>query len=127
MAKMRLKPMNPGELIRRVTFQSLTSVKGTTGFGTEVWVDFVTVAAAKKDLRGEERLQAAQLSSPFDTMWQTWYRKDLDPDVLDVTRVRRIIYQGRIYDITRAMPIEIFNMRQGLEFETLAGGRLDGN
>lgn len=119
--------MNPGELIRRVTFQSLTSVKGTTGFGTEVWVNFVTVAASKKDLRGEERLQAAQLSSPFDTMWQTWYRKDLDPDVLDVTRVRRIIYQGRIYDITRAMPIEIFNMRQGLEFETLAGGRLDGS
>ncbi len=122
MAQMRLKPLNPGELTRLVTFQQLTEPNEDDGFPAETWTDLVDVMARKMDLRGTERLQAGQLSSPFDTQWQTWYRADLDPDLIDVPKLRRIKFAGRIYDIVRAMPIEISGLRQGLEFETLSAG-----
>lgn len=127
MAKMRLKPLTPGELTRRVIVQQLTEDTGATGAPIETWTTLtLNVMMRKLDLRGDERLSAGQLSSPFDTLWQTYYRADLDPDLLDVTKTRRIVYQSRIYDIIRAATIEISGLRQGLEFETIAAGRLDG-
>lgn len=124
MAKMRLQPLDPGELNRRVTVEQLTQSTGPTGAPIEEWSDLADVMMNKLDLRGSERLEAAQLSSPFDTVWQTWYRADLDPDTIDVPKVRRLNYQGRIYDITRVMPIEISGIRHGLEFETIAAARV---
>jgi len=125
MAKMRLKPINPGELNRVITFQTQTSVTGSGGFPTDVWVDSFDVMARKVDLRGDERFSAGQLSSPFDTMWQTWYREDLDPDLIDVQKEFRIVHRSRIYDIVRVAPIEMWSMRHGIEIETIAKGRIE--
>jgi SPP1 family predicted phage head-tail adaptor len=124
MAKQRFKPINPGELNRAIVFQELTEGRGETSQPTEVWTDLVEVMARKVNQRGEERLEAGQVAASFDTMWQTYYREDIDPDLIDVTKKRRITYLGRVHDITRADVIEVGGMRQGLEFETIASGRV---
>ena len=45
------------------------------------------------------------------------YRADMDPDLIDVPKVRRLLYKGRVYDIVAAT---LLSRQEGVEVETLA-------
>jgi hypothetical protein len=44
----------------------------------------------------------------------------MDPDLVDVPKLRRVLFHGRIHDIVAANQI---GMREGVELLTLASGR----
>ena len=49
----------------------------------------------------------------------------MDPDRLDVSKKRRIVYQNRRYDIVAAQNVEITQIRQAILIDTLATGRVE--
>jgi hypothetical protein len=75
----------------------------------------------KLDTKASERFVAGQLSGEATTQWEMGYRADMDPELVDVTKKRRLVYQGRIYDITSASQI---GRREGMELLTIDGGQL---
>jgi hypothetical protein len=103
--------------------QSGDTVDGA-GFPSDNSAGWTTLSALewmhKRDLGGQERLTAQQLSSPIDTVWTMSYRADMDPDLVDVPKLRRLVYQGRTYDIVAASQI---GLREGVELMTLAAPR----
>jgi SPP1 family predicted phage head-tail adaptor len=107
---------------RQVTIQQLMESKGPSGFPVEKWTSLVTVMASKDDQEGQERFNANQLSSPFDTTWQIPYIAGIDPELLNVPKKRRLVYQNRVYDIVSASPIG--ELHRGIKVRTLAGGLL---
>ena len=110
-------PMEPGERDRAVTVQQLTASKGPSGFPVETWTTLAApVWMRKLDLQQRERITAEQLSAKGDTQWEMGYRADMDPELVDVERTRRLLYQGRIYDITDASQI---GRREGIELLTI--------
>lgn len=114
----RQYPQESGERDRAVTVQQLTESAGASGFPVETWSTLVSPYWVKKmDASGRERFGSGQLSAPFDTRWEGAYHPDLDPETVNVAKTRRLVYQGRPYDIVAASMI---GMREGIEFLTLA-------
>lgn len=115
-------PMEPGERDRAVTLQTrpTADARGVSGFPTETWATLVTpVWMRKEDLGGKERFTAGQLSTPATTRWEMGYRADMDPELVDVPKLRRLVYQGRPHDIVEA---SIIGRREGIELMTLIQG-----
>jgi SPP1 family predicted phage head-tail adaptor len=110
-----------GDLDRLVTIQQLTDEIGSSGFPVETWTTLASAWMSKGDVSGRERLRAEQLSAPFDTRWQMHYRADMDPELVDVPKKRRLVYQGRSYDIVAAVQL---NRREGVELLTLASSKV---
>lgn len=111
-------PMEPGERNRAVTIQQMTESAGTSGFPVETWSTLATpVWMRKLETGGKERFAAAQLSAPYDTQWEMGYRADMDPDLVNVPKARRLLFAGRTYDITGADQI---GTREGIELRTVA-------
>jgi head-tail adaptor len=120
--------MATGERTQTVVLQQrpVADAVDTSGAPTEVteWTTLVaSMPAGKYDLQGAEKLRAEQLSARYDTRWEINYRADMDPDLLDVAKLRRILHRGRIHDIVAASVIE---RRDGIELMTLTGMRTDG-
>ena len=121
MAK-RITPIDSGECDRRVIVQQLAESAGTSSFPKETWTTLATIWLKKDDIRGEERFKADQMSAKYDTRWEMHgYRSDLDPELVDVPKKRRIVYQGRTYHIVAASQI---GRRAGIEFLTLAASKV---
>lgn len=111
-------PMDAGERDKRVLIQQATDTVGSSMFPVETWTTLADpVWMRKLDLRGDERFKASQLSAPAETQWEMGYRADMDPDLLNVPKTRRLVYQGRTYDITEASMI---GRKEGIELLTLA-------
>lgn len=114
----RIAPMEAGERDRLVTLQQLTESVGTSGFPKETWTTLVSdMPAARFDLRQAEKFRASQLSAPYDVRWEINYRADMDPEIVDVTKKRRLVYRGREHDIVGASMI---GRKDGIELLTLA-------
>lgn len=121
----RLTPIDPGELNRYVDLLKRPVADAVDSSGAPADEDSTApwsllaqrVPAARFDLRGQERLVASQLSSPYDTRWEIHYRDDMDPELLNVPKLRRLRWQNREYDIVAANQI---GTRQGVELFTLA-------
>lgn len=111
-----------GERDRLVTIQALTESSGTSGFPVEAFADAEEVWMLKADMSGSERFRADQLSARYDTRWEMPYLESMDPEIVDVTKVRRLKYQGRFFDIVTALTIGRF---EGIELHTIAAGRVD--
>ena len=84
-----------GRLDRRITLQSLTVGKGTSGGMTKTWSDFATsIAAAVRNLSGNERQassaggQVAQARTEFTIRYRA-----------GVTAQMRVLYAGSVYNI----------------------------
>lgn len=115
-----LRLHSSGERDRLITIQEPTEGRATSGFPTEdPWVDLDEVMASYMPLGGRERFAANQTSAPFDTQWQIAYRADMDPDLVDVPKVRRLVYAGRVHDIVSAA---VVGRRRGVELNTVSGG-----
>lgn len=107
-----------GERDAYVTIQQIAqSSEDDSSFPMEDPTELTKTWMQKIDVRGSERFAAGQLSSPFDTIWRMDYRPDMDPDVIDVPKTRRLIHKGRTYDIVRA---GFAAPRMVIELETLA-------
>jgi len=119
---MSAKQVAAGLRNRLVTIQQLVESKGPSGFPVESWISLTIVDASKNDDVGQERFNANQLSSPFDTTWQIPYLASMDPELLNVPKKRRLVYRGRVYDIVSADPVG--EIHRGIELKTLAGGLL---
>lgn len=83
----------------------------------EVWTPLVSMPAFKKDIDARELFKAEQMASSFDTEWNIGYRADMDPELLDVPTLRRVIHQGRQHDIVSAKHI---GRREEITLLTLA-------
>ncbi len=109
--------MEPGERDRIVTIQQLTDASGATGFPYEQWTPLADLYASRADDRGFERFRSAQVSATELTRWEIGYRADCDPELVDVPKRRRVVYQSRIFDILAAT---LIGSREGIELTTQA-------
>jgi head-tail adaptor len=98
-----------------VAVEQLTT-ETSGGFPVETWTTLGPWWVHKRDLRMDERFVANRESAYAETEWHGPYRADMNPDLIDVQKVRRIIYQGRIHDIVAGTLIE----RRSIELLTLA-------
>lgn len=113
-----ITPFDPGERDRAVTIQALTDTESDSFTPIEDAATLATPVWMRCDeLRGNERYSAGQLSAPYDTRWEMGYRADMDPELVKVAKTRRLLYQGRIYDIVAA---SLIGRRDGIELMTLA-------
>jgi head-tail adaptor len=98
-----------------VAIQQLTS-ETSGGFPVETWTTLGSWWLNKRDLRADERFVANRESAFAETQWHGPYRADMDPELVDVAKVRRLVYQGKTHDIVAAALIE----RRAIELLTLA-------
>lgn len=115
-------PMEAGKRDRMVTLEQLTESTGTSRIPVRTWTTLVDgMPASKQDISGRERMVADQLAARYDTRWEINYRPDMDPDLVDVPKTRRVVFSGRVFDIVSATQI---GRRAGIELMTLAGSRI---
>lgn len=108
-----------GERDRLVIVQQLTESKGASNFPVEAWSQLTTMYLSKQPAGGRERFVADQVSAPYDTRWEGPYRADMDPELVEVEKKRRLVYKGRVHDIVHAAMIGRY---EGIELLTQAGG-----
>lgn len=113
--------LEAGDLDQWITLQQLAESAGSSGFPVETWSTLDTVWASRNDTSGLERFRSGQLSAPSTTIWQLQFRSDMDPEVLNVPKTRRILQSGRIYDIVAAKQI---GREEGIELTTVADSRV---
>lgn len=112
-----LPALSSGQRDKLVTIQQLTSSVGATRFPVETWTTLGTAYMSRTESSAMERFVSGQQSASQETVWEMDYQADMDPDLLNVPKSRRLIYQGRTYDITAATTIE---PKRGIELLTLA-------
>lgn len=110
-------PMEPGERDVSVAIEQLTESTGTSRFPVEAWTPLATVWMRRLGLKAQERFVANQLSAAAETQWEMGYVAAMDPDLVDVPKTRRLVYQGRTHDIVAA---EVIGRREGIELLTRA-------
>ena len=100
-------PLDPGALDQRVTIQYRVDGVSESGFPVEDWTTTAsrTVFMARVPLSGMERVAAQQVSAKYDTRFVMHYREDMDPDLVDVAKDRRLVFQGRVFNITGAQQL----------------------
>lgn len=69
------------------------------------WTPLSTEWMSRLDLMADERFQSDQITARGEVRWQMPYRDDMDPEAVDVPAVRRLVYEGRTYDIRSASPL----------------------
>lgn len=107
---------------RVVTIQQLSDGVGTSGAPVGTWSTLVaSMPASRLDISGRERFIAGQESAAVDTTWEINYRADMDPELVDVPKNRRLVVGGRVHDIVAARQSE---RRKLIELVTLASSRL---
>lgn len=111
-------PTESGRRDCLVTIEQLTETVGVSGFPLETWAELAKVWMGRVPMAARERFVAAQTSAWADEKWYLAYRADLDPDTVAVTKARRLVYQGRVFDIVAASLIG--PGRRAVELTTLA-------
>lgn len=106
-----------GDRDRRVTIQQMTEDVDESFTPTETWTPLCRVWAEKIEVSGLEKFRAQQLSAPYNTRWRIPYRRDMDPELVNVPKSRRLVWQSRNHDIVSATMI---SRRDGIELETLS-------
>ena len=87
----------------RVTLeQSVPTVSPSTGFPIETFTPLGDVWAYQAASSATEILAAEQLAARVGYEWRIPFRADCDPDVVDVPRLRRLVWAGRVHDIVDA-------------------------
>lgn len=90
----------------------------SSGEPTATWTTLVSgMPAARTGIQGWERFRSDQMTARFDDRWEINYRVDMDPDLVDVPKTRRLVYEGRTLDIVSAA---IIGRKAGIELLTIA-------
>lgn len=85
--------MKIGTLDRRVTIESATTTQDASGQPVETWTTFATVWAARKDVRGRERFDAAQRLAVRTAVYRIRW-------IAGLSEKMRIVDAGATYDVT---------------------------
>jgi hypothetical protein len=110
--------MDPGARDRAVIVEQLVPSIGPSRFPVEDWTVLAPIVwMSKRHITGTERQTMDQKTAPFEDVWETAYRADLDPELVDVPKTRRLVYQGRAFDIIDANQI---GRREGVQLMTRA-------
>jgi SPP1 family predicted phage head-tail adaptor len=109
--------IDPGDRDRLVTVQGVTDSVDASSFPVETWADIAAIWMSKRDLSGRERFAASQTSAAADLVFELPWRDDMDPESLDLAKVRRLVFRNRVYDIVRA---EMRGRREGVSLYCLA-------
>jgi len=104
-----------GQRDKLVTIQQMT-LSTSTGFPVETWTTLRTAWMGRLDVRADERFTSNQHSSAMETNWYCDFASDMDPDTVDVSKVRRLLFKGRTYDILSAVSLD----GRSIELITLA-------
>ena len=92
---------------RWVTIQARPeeSVSGS-GFPIDAtWADLATVAMAREEIDATERERSAQEQAQNYSQWTMPYMPEMDPERVDVAKLRRLVFASRHYDILGAAAI----------------------
>ena len=100
-------PLGSGARDQWVTIQARPEdPTGDSGFPTEgEWTTLATVAMARDDIDAREIARGAEERAIGTVRWELPYRADMDPDLVDVPKLRRLVYLARSFDILSATPI----------------------
>ena len=110
--------LSAGQRDRLITIEQCVDTVGPSQFPIETWTTLIAgVHAAYDDESGSETFAATQLSATDQVRWTIAYRADCDPEVIDVAKRRRVVANGRIYDILAA---NLIGRRAGIELRTRA-------
>lgn len=113
----RRLPLEPGLLDHRVMVQRATDGVDAAGAPTASWVSIGTFSMGRESIKGMERVQAGFAQSSYDARWTMHYRADMDPDLVDVPKKRRLVFRGRVQEIVAAQHL---GRQQGIELTTKA-------
>lgn len=117
--------LHSGRLDRFVTIQQrpvADTSDATSSEPVSTWTNLVTnVPMSRADLSGSEQFRADQMTARFDTEWEMQWRADMDPDAVDVAKVRRLKLGTRLYDIVRCVEV---GKRKGLRIQTVASSQV---
>lgn len=77
-----------------------------SGFPVDAtWTDLAVVAMAREDLEADEIERSAQQQAVSTTRWEMPFMPEMDPEAVDVPKLRRLFYVGRVFDILGAIQI----------------------
>lgn len=110
-----------GQRDKRVLIQQTPAVTPGGGFPRDVWTSLITEWMSKKDMLADERFATGQEAAFAYTQWQMAYRADMDPELIDVPKTRRLNYQGRTYNIRAAT---LIGRKDGIELVTLVSSKV---
>ena len=113
-------PASAGRRDWQVTIQQRPEADSShpSGFPVDgAWTTLGCVFMTRDAVSGEEQDRPGQRFAVAATRWEMPYRCDMDPDALDVPKLRRLLYRGRVYDIESAANI---GRRQAIELVTRA-------
>lgn len=120
--------LNAGTLVHQVTIQQLTETDAVDSSGAPAETPWTTLCVAPmgrllsmRTERGAETVKANELSAVVATRWTMRYLPTMDPDLVDVQKLRRLLYQGRVYDI---VAIEPMDRRVGFVIRTIASSKV---
>lgn len=116
-------PMESGDRELRVLIEQRPAADAVdeTGAPTDApWTTLQYAWMERNEASGEERFTSGQITTPKVMQWKMGYVPTMDPDLLDVPKLRRLVWQGRIYDITDA---SLIGRYEGVELLTLSTAR----
>lgn len=115
-------PMDAGARDRVVTIEQADDAVSTSKIPMERWTTLAsTVWMHKRDANLWERVKSEQIAAAFDTQWEMGYWKEMDPELIDVAKKRRLVYQGRVHLIVGASQI---GRREGIELLTISSTKV---
>ena len=85
-----------------VLIEQLTEAQADSNFPTETWTKLQHAWAARSYGTLDEEFKADQLSAANVVLWDIPYSTFMDPDKIEVAKKRRLVYQGRTFDILSA-------------------------
>jgi SPP1 family predicted phage head-tail adaptor len=106
-----------GQRDKYVLIEQGITAKGPSGFPVETWTALGYAWMSRKDVTADERFAAGQESAFAGTIWVMPYQSNMDPESLNVPKVRRLSFKGRIYDIIAATAV---GRQRSIEMLTLA-------
>lgn len=116
--------MDAGKRDRVLTIQQRSVVDtpdSSSGVPEDTWTTLVEhMPAAKTDVSGWKRYINEEPSSRFDVIYEMNYRLDMDPELVDVPKTRRVIVGQRTLDVVYAAEI---GRRRGVALFCVASPR----
>lgn len=95
--------MNVGKMRHRIEIQVYSDFENELGEMTKQWITYKTLWAEKKQLRGNNSLDADKEGIEYTYRFKIRYRNDLDESM-------RIVHRGIVYDIKHINSIDEVNL-----------------
>jgi head-tail adaptor len=105
----------------RVAIEQLIESTGGSGAPVTSWEPLAHVLMERTSDTVVERMTADQVAAREEVRWQMPYAPWMDPDTIDVPKMRRLRFSGRNYDIGGAR--RVGELGQRIELVTLTSSK----